>query len=96
MIEIFEDDYPKHLADLHEALGTKDYPRLQKAAHSLKGSSANLGGTRASAAALAIENMARSEELSSADDAVAALESELTDLVGALNEFAAGMEPTPA
>jgi HPt (histidine-containing phosphotransfer) domain-containing protein len=57
LIEIFLEDLPAAVADLESA--GDDLVRLAKAAHSIKGSSANLAAARASSAAAAVEMAAR-------------------------------------
>ncbi len=43
LIQMYLSDSPQKLAEISEGLATQDYERVEKAAHSLKGSAGNLG-----------------------------------------------------
>ena len=43
LIQIYLDDGPTKLHEITEGLDTQDYDRVERAAHSLKGSAGNLG-----------------------------------------------------
>jgi PAS domain S-box-containing protein len=62
LIDLFLHDAPGHLTALQEALSRDDGRAAQRAAHTLKGSAANLGATRLSATCRAIEEAAGSPE----------------------------------
>ena len=87
VVNLFRDDYPRHLEELRAALDADDFQRLKKAAHSLKGSSANIGGARAARAALAVETLARNEGLDQIDKPIDELAQEVDQLVAALDRL---------
>jgi len=59
LVEIFVQDYPKHLACLVQALAQNDYAALCRAAHTLKGSLGYLGACEGQQLALEIEHASR-------------------------------------
>jgi len=87
MVDLYRDDYPQHLEEMRAALDADDSQRLKKAAHSLKGSSANIGGARAASAALAIETLAHDECLDKAAKPIDELVQEIEQLVTALDRL---------
>lgn len=56
LVDSFQRDTEQRLADIREACVAGEYERLRQLAHSLKGSSGNLGAREVAAACLAIEN----------------------------------------
>jgi HPt (histidine-containing phosphotransfer) domain-containing protein len=58
---IFLEDTPLRLAELDESLAAGDVNRFTRAAHSIKGSSANLGATGLRAVAEKLEHQSRTE-----------------------------------
>lgn len=77
MLAIFSEDSPKLLSEIDLAIGNKDSDGLRIAAHSLKSMVAGLGAASAAEAALKLENMGRSLDMSYAREAFVLLESEL-------------------
>ena len=75
---MFIDDCPRALAELREALANSDAPKLENAAHALKGSVANFGAQTAVEAAFRLEQMGRSGQLSEAPETLRALENALS------------------
>jgi HPt (histidine-containing phosphotransfer) domain-containing protein len=63
LIQIYLDDSPKQIADIEQSLAQGDVPRLTRAAHSLKGSSANFGAGPLRALCEKIEQLGRSAAL---------------------------------
>lgn len=61
--ELFLDEYPKNLADLHEAIAAGDAKGLERAAHGLKGSVATFGADAAVEAAFRLESMGRARQM---------------------------------
>lgn len=55
VIDIYVEDTPKRLIEIHESLAAGEATRLTRAAHSIKGASANLGAIKVIAAAKALE-----------------------------------------
>jgi signal transduction histidine kinase/CheY-like chemotaxis protein/HPt (histidine-containing phosphotransfer) domain-containing protein len=73
----FQQDYPKQLAEIEDALGTGDATRTAQIAHSLKGAVGYFGTQRASALAAHLEALGRRAELEGAAAVVQELEQEL-------------------
>jgi len=63
IVGIFLGDTPLRIAELEESLGVRDLVKFARAAHSIKGSSSNLGAGRLRAAAEAIEHHVKSQGL---------------------------------
>lgn len=63
LIQIYLDDSPKQIAEIEQSLAQGDAPRLTRAAHSLKGSSANFGAGQLRALCEKIEHLGRSAAL---------------------------------
>lgn len=87
--EIFVEDYPNSLTELHTALRQNDAQLLERAAHGLKGSVANFGAQAAVDAALLLEQMGHAEDLTGAPATLAALDRALTALRGELQSLCA-------
>lgn len=73
---IFLEDTPKRIADLDQSLVTGDAGKFTRAAHSIKGSSANLGALTLRAAAETLETHARKDGLKGVDGMIAAIKAE--------------------
>jgi histidine phosphotransfer protein HptB len=58
---IFLEDTPQRLAELEQSLRERDVARFARAAHSIKGSSANLGANSLRSVAEKLEHQARTE-----------------------------------
>lgn len=63
IIDIFLDDTPKRIAELGSCLAAGDLETFSRAAHSIKGSAANLGALSLRAAAEKLEHHAREQGL---------------------------------
>jgi len=92
MAETFLADYPPRLAELQVAIATGDSQALMRAAHSLKGGVASFAAKPTYEAALRLEMMGHSGDLSQARDAYAALEAELARLIGFLARLGRGSD----
>ena len=77
---LFEEESVKNLSEIREAIGTGDAALLERLAHTLKGASANIGAKRVAQAAFALEQVARSRDLSMVQPSVSALEWEIAAL----------------
>ncbi len=86
MIEIFREDYPRHLATLREALRRHDASQFEHVAHSLKGSLSAFGAVTAYELAAALETMGRTAALEGAAAVLDQLEPELARLVAFVME----------
>ena len=87
LVDLFRVDYPKHLTEIRVAFSANDPPRLKKAAHSLKGCSANLGGAQLAKTAFEVETLASEECLQEADQRISQLVSEVKQLLSALDQL---------
>lgn len=71
IIGIFLEDTPQRIAELETSLAEGDANRFTRAAHSIKGSSANLGATELRAAAERLEHHSRQDGLGGVDSMIA-------------------------
>jgi PAS domain S-box-containing protein len=95
LVQLFLDDCPRLLADIHEAIAGADAAKLQLAAHTLKGSVSNFAAPATHAAAQRLESLAEQRNLTDAPAAAASLEAELDRLRPALTALTAEqLEPT--
>lgn len=74
IIGIYLEDVPQRLADLKNARAADDRPLFTRSAHTIKGSSANVGASEVRALAEKIEHRSKSEALASLDEQLAELE----------------------
>jgi two-component system sensor histidine kinase/response regulator len=86
---IFLSEYPGLVHEIREAVMAKDAKRLERAAHSLKGSVSNFGAQAATQAAYHLEVIGRRGELEAAGMALKALLEEFEQLEPALESLAA-------
>lgn len=89
LVEIFQTDGELQLERARAALEAGEADGLRSAAHTIKGTAANIGGNQAAAAALALEKLGRSNKLDDANQAIETLAREVDLLVDELREFAA-------
>ncbi len=82
---VFETQAIDLMADLIDAAQKSDVPRLGFAAHSLKGSSANVGGNRLAGLCAELEHW--DGPLAELNPKVASIEQELAALLAELREF---------
>jgi two-component system sensor histidine kinase/response regulator len=85
---LFLQDSPARIAEMAKALDAGDRTALERAAHTLKGSSGSLCGHGAARAALRLEELAKSGALAEARAAHAALGDEVRKLQDALADLA--------
>lgn len=81
----FRKQSPEDVRNLRGALEVQDAKTLQFIAHGLKSSSANLGAVELSHQCRKLEEVARNGQLEEADNLVAAIESNLADVMEALD-----------
>lgn len=74
IISIFLEDTPQRLAELRESLANRDQPRFTRAAHSIKGSSSNLGATQLRAISEKLEHKSKHQGLGDVDTLITELE----------------------
>jgi HPt (histidine-containing phosphotransfer) domain-containing protein len=80
LIQLFDNDRADTIDAIKQGLAAKDAKTVERAAHRLKGSLGTLAAMAAHAAALELEVIGRSGDLSHADAAWKSLEHELTRL----------------
>jgi CheY-like chemotaxis protein len=88
LVEVFRQDCSPLMAEIEEAVRTGDARKLKGAAHTLKGMVAFFAADRATAAALALEQLGEAGDLSGAAAAVDVLVREVSDLEPALRSLA--------
>ncbi len=76
LLETYIDDSKIRIADLNTALSAGDADGVRRAAHSLKGSSGNLGANQMAALCLKVEEQGKEENLEGLDAALEAIETE--------------------
>jgi HPt (histidine-containing phosphotransfer) domain-containing protein len=81
---IFLEDTPVRIAELEQSLAAGDQVKFARAAHSIKGSSSNLGAAALRTAAETLEHQARSSGLSGVAPYVAAVKAEYDRAAAAL------------
>lgn len=81
---IFFDDTPQRIAELEQSLATGDAAKFTRAAHSIKGSSSNLGAMALRGAAEKLEHHARLHGLTDVTAMVAEVKAEFTRAESAL------------
>ncbi len=76
IVQIFLEDTPARINDVRVTYGVADTVAFIRAAHTIKGSSSNLGAERLRRTAERIEHAARKSGLAGLENAVAELEAE--------------------
>lgn len=84
LMDLFLQELPDKLAALDTALQSRDAARVGRAAHTLKGSSANIGARRVAKVCLEIEQCSQAGDLDAARAWMPRLERELADTRDAL------------
>ncbi len=84
---LFLDNYQAWLAELRQAAASKDADGVQRTAHGLKGSVANFGAQDAVDAAVKLESLGRSGDLTGVSESLGALEAALETLRGDLESL---------
>ncbi len=87
--QLFLDDSPRMLADLDSAAASRDAHALNRAAHAIKGCVSNFGAHDAYRAALDLEHMGRSGDLSGLHPACQLLKSKVALLEAELHALSA-------
>jgi HPt (histidine-containing phosphotransfer) domain-containing protein len=91
IVKFFQEDAPEYLSRLHSAVEGGNSAQVLHAAHSLHGLVATFGAEAAALAALRLEDIGRSGDLSSVNEAVGALEDEISRLQTALARESDGL-----
>jgi HPt (histidine-containing phosphotransfer) domain-containing protein len=87
IVSIFLEDTPVRLGELRQALASGDAAKFTRAAHSIKGSSSNLGATRLRGFAEALENDSRNRGLADLEPRVSELDNVFRDTEAALRQL---------
>jgi HPt (histidine-containing phosphotransfer) domain-containing protein len=90
LIEAFLEDGREQIAAMRASLGSGDAVTFQRAAHSLKSSSANLGALELSAQARALELLAKEDNLQAAPGPLEAVAAAFPAVEQSLREFGHG------
>ena len=93
LIAIFKVEFPKLLRSLQESVAQENLASVETVSHALKGMLAALSVTRSAAIASQIEQLARAGETAGLAEELKRLESEVADLVPALEAGAEGAQP---
>ena len=75
---LFIEECPRAFAEIQESVAAGDAPKLENAAHALKGSVSNFGARDAVAAAFRLEQMGRANQMIEAQGMLPKLESALS------------------
>ncbi len=76
IVGIFLEDTPQRITELEESLAAADISKFTRAAHSIKGSSSNLGAVALRAVAEELEHRSRTQGLADAPAAIAQIKTE--------------------
>ena len=87
VVSLFLGEYPKTMEEIRDAIAGGDPHRLNRAAHSLKGSLGNFGARATFDAALRMEMMGKNDNLNGAGVEFLLLTDEMERLTKALEEF---------
>ena len=88
IIGIFLEDTPLRITELKHCLQTFDQPKFTRAAHSIKGSSSNLGAIKVRALAERIEHQSRNSGLAGIEPLLASLDGEFAIAKAELEKIA--------
>jgi CheY-like chemotaxis protein len=88
VIEVFNEDAPKLLHDMQQALTTNDADLFRRAAHSLKSNSAEFGAVKLSEMAKELEMLGKAGRLTEVSEKVARAEAEYEKVKEALQDLA--------
>lgn len=84
IIELYLDDAKTHVANLRAALNSGDVRLLERTAHTLKSSSANVGARCLSKVCMELEQAVRNAKLDAAPSLIASAEVQFRDVQEAL------------
>lgn len=78
IVSIYLEDTPARIAEMEQSLAVGDVPKFTRAAHSIKGSSSNLGATSVRALAETLEHQSHREGLGNVATLIANLKVEFS------------------
>ena len=84
LIQMYLEDGPRKLNEIVEGLATQDYDRVERAAHSLKGSAGNLGAILVQEDCEQLQLSSRQHQLDSVRESVTSLQAHFGDAEAAL------------
>ncbi len=87
LVGVFKNECPSMAAEMRRAIDDNDVKTLARSAHTLRGSSSNLGAVAVAEAALELEKLARAEKLDGAGKQFKVLESEIERLFSELESI---------
>jgi len=87
IVGIFLEDTPKRIAELEQSLAEKDPLRFTRAAHSIKGSSSNLGAMALRAVAERLEHQSKQSGLTGLESMLAELKGEFARAAAELGQI---------
>jgi HPt (histidine-containing phosphotransfer) domain-containing protein len=87
IVGMFLEECPKLMRNVCQAVAQVDAPALERAAHKLKGSVADMAAPQAVKAAQSLEQMGRQGDLKDAGAALESLESAIAQLTPALQKL---------
>ena len=90
IVEAFLDESPRLLATIRTAIERQDAKTLQRAAHTLKGSTRYFGATQVSEIALQLESMGRNQSMVHARESLVDVEREMARLTPVLVNYMRG------
>jgi len=93
---MLDEDAPRLVAAIHDAVDGQDAAKLERAAHRLKGSLLPFVAPSATKAAQALETMGHAKELSNASVEYHLLDTEIQRLLAALRELASPTDSHPS
>ena len=93
LVTMFLNDFPARITELEEALAAGDLPRLQRAAHALKGAVGHFAAAGATEAARRVEELARAGDQAGTPAACAKLQEAVRGLAADLSRFLAVPDP---
>jgi two-component system, sensor histidine kinase and response regulator len=92
LAHLFAEECPKAMDEIRSAIDQKDAGLLERGAHTMKGSSGNIGAVQTSELALALESLARSGNLEKAKEQFRLLEAEIARLLRELETLSPKLE----
>ena len=88
LIDLFLDTSPRLLAEIEAGVARRDGKTVQTAAHTLKGAMQNMGAVPGAQAALRLETIGHTGDMTLADESLVALKLEFARLESALGQVA--------
>jgi two-component system, sensor histidine kinase and response regulator len=87
LVDVFRTECPAVSGEMRRAIAERDSKTLERSAHTLRGSSSNLGALAVSRAALELEKLARASDLDDAEEKFRVLQNEIERLFSELESL---------